>query len=52
MARYDDSKPYTTDYDEDCASCGEEFPRSELAWYGDELICASCEEEINDEAAR
>lgn len=43
MARYDDSKPYTSDYDDDCAACGGEFPRGELAWDDDELLCAACE---------
>lgn len=44
MARYDDSQPYTHDYDEDCAYCGEEFPRGELAWSpSNELECAWCE---------
>lgn len=44
MARYDDSKPYRCEYDEDCAICGEEFSRSELAWIDDELTCAVCED--------
>jgi formylmethanofuran dehydrogenase subunit E len=44
MARYDESKPYTPDYEDDCAACGEEFHRGELAWDGDELICSACEE--------
>ncbi len=49
MARYDDSQPYTPDYEDDCADCEGEFPRGELAWFGgqygtDRLICADCED--------
>ncbi len=44
MARYDDSAPYTPDYEDDCSTCGREFPRGELAWNpSGELECADCE---------
>lgn len=44
MARFDDSAPYTADYDDDCATCGEEFPRGDLAWDpSNDLECAGCE---------
>lgn len=43
MARFNPDLPYTPDYDDDCMACGEEFPRGDLAWDGDDLICAACE---------
>lgn len=48
MARYDESEPYTPDYDDDCARCGQEYPRGELAWIGDALVCAECETDDDD----
>lgn len=52
MARYDDSQPYTPDYEDDCQVCGEKFPRGELARNPHyELECADCEQRRLDERA-
>lgn len=52
MARYDASMPYTPDYDDDCAYCGDEYPRGELAWSPTfELECADCEHKRIQRAA-
>lgn len=51
MARYDDSKPYTPDYDDDCHGCGTEHARGDLVWIGDDLLCSRCEEKVEQEAA-
>ncbi len=52
MARYDESQSYTPDYDDDCAYCGEEFPRGELAWIADKLCCTRCEDKRDDDERR
>lgn len=44
MARYDDSQPYTPDYEDDCHGCGGEYHRGDLAWVGDDLLCSRCED--------
>lgn len=51
MARYNPDEPYTPDYEDDCHGCGEEYHRGELAWYGDDLLCPSCEEKAEAAAA-
>jgi DNA-directed RNA polymerase subunit RPC12/RpoP len=52
MARYDESQPYTPDYEDDCAYCGKEWPRGELAWSpDDELECPTCEHKRIQRAA-
>lgn len=51
MARYDDSKPYTADYEDDCHGCGQEHHRGDLAWIGDDLLCCDCETRVEQAAA-
>ncbi len=46
MERFDESAEYTPGYLEDCAQCGHEFDRSDLAWSAgnERLLCAGCDD--------
>lgn len=51
LTRWDEDGPLQGDYLDDCHYCGDEQPRSELAWAPDleHLICHRCEDGPSDE---